>query len=88
MAPEELRAVVKAAVAEAMAEGGSCRRCCDTCTLEPGEHRDDHQFVQGCRNALAEGGKQAIGALVKGILAIIGLGILAYLGVKLGIHGK
>lgn len=85
MSGPELHDVVKSAVAEALAEErGSCRRCCDTCELEPNEHRDDHEFVKGCREGLGEARKAAIGWIVKGIISLFGLGLLALVAMKVG----
>lgn len=88
MDEQALRAVVEQGLLDALAKRDPCRSCCASCELEPGQHRDDHQFIQACHGALQEGGKAMAATIGKGLLIVIGLGLLTLLGVKLGLGGK
>jgi hypothetical protein len=84
MAPDELRAAVKAAVMEALADQDSCRRCCDSCDLDQHEHRDHHAALRGAFSAR----RQAVSAVVKlvagGGALWLGLAVWEYFKLKAG----
>lgn len=76
MSEQELKAAVKAAVSEAMAErDSSCRRCCDTCDLEPGEHRDHHQALRGAFSVRRQVINVMVTAIAGGTLLWLGLAV-------------
>lgn len=88
MSEQEIRAAVKQGVLDALEDRDPCRTCCDACDLEPGQHRDDHQFIHTCRSAIQKCGESIAATLGKGILIAICLGLLALAGIKLGLGGK
>lgn len=74
---ESLRAIIKEAIAEVVDAKGedSCRKCCESCSLDAKEHAEHHALLQGAFSLRSRVINAAVTSIVGGGLVWLGLAV-------------
>lgn len=73
--PDELKAIIKQALAEAREESEPCGKCCGSCTLNPQEHAEHHDLLKGAFSLRSRVINTVVTSVVCGGLVWFGLAV-------------